>query len=345
MSQTVATCGGEAVCVIDCQTGIVLHKYKAPREEFFSVAWTTLTVVTQAGHKKRWNVLAAAGLRGLVRLLHVRAGFCCGAIRAHKKAIATLCFSPTHETHLFTASYDKRIIVWDIGVPNHNYEFQASQLLTLDAASIPLRLCPVPSCPDAYLLAGCEGGCCCWDVRLDQPQKRRACEVEFVFSEAPGRRVDGLAFVNEDVVASKGNSPGTICLWSWSQTWGSRGSRSSVAVVVLAWLQWSSTNLAYFSLSTCPEVAMVLCGDEEGNVWLYDVRQLLRQPPAQPAPPQAPTQVLRWPQPWALGQAVSKTMVNTVVADPTFSYLTALTDSNIVAIWRSRPHPVATDTA
>lgn len=27
-----ATCGGEAVCVIDCQTGIVLHKYKAPGE-------------------------------------------------------------------------------------------------------------------------------------------------------------------------------------------------------------------------------------------------------------------------------------------------------------------------
>lgn len=169
--------------------------------------------------------------------------------------------------------------------------------------------------------------------------------MEFVFSEVPGRRVDGLAFVNEDVVASKGNSPGTICLWSWSQTWGGRGSRSSVAVVVLAWLQWSSTNLAYFSLSTCPEEAMVLCGDEEGNVWLYDVRQLLRQPPAQPAPPQAPTQVLRWPQPWALGQAVSKTMVNTVVADPTFSYLTALTDSNIVAIWRSQLHPGATDTA
>ncbi|XP_060141085.1 leucine-rich repeat and WD repeat-containing protein 1 isoform X2 [Globicephala melas] len=336
-SQTVATCGGEAVCVIDCQTGIVLHKYKAPSEEFFSVAWTALTVVTQAGHKKRWSVLAAAGLRGLVRLLHVRAGFCCGLIRAHKKAIATLCFSPTHETHLFTASYDKRIILWDIGVPNHDYEFQASQLLTLDTTSIALRLCPVASCPDAYLLAGCEGGCRCWDVRLDQPQKRRVCEVEFVFSEgseATGRRVDGLAFVNEDVVASKGSSLGTICLWSWSQTWQGRGSQSTVAVVVLARLQWSPTELAYFSLSTCPGEGMVLCGDEEGNVWIYDVRPLVAQRPPPPATPQAPTQILKWPQPRALGQTVSRTMVNTVVADPTFTYLTALTDSNIVAIWR-----------
>ncbi|XP_002744002.3 leucine-rich repeat and WD repeat-containing protein 1 [Callithrix jacchus] len=335
-SQTVATCGGEAVCVIDCQTGIVLHKYKASGEEFFSVAWTALMVVTQAGHKKRWNVLAAAGLRGLVRLLHVRAGFCCGVIRAHKKAIATLCFSPAHETHLFTASYDKRIILWDIGMPNQDYEFQASQLLTLDTTSIPLRLCPVASCPDARLLAGCEGGCCCWDVRLDQPQKRRVCEVEFIFSEgseASGRRVDGLAFVNEDVVASKGSGLGTICLWSWRQTWGGRGSQSTVAVVVLAQLQWSPTELAYFSLSTCPDKGIVLCGDEEGNVWLYDVSDILKQPPPLPAAPQAPTQILKWPQPWALGQAVTKTMVNTVVANATFTYLTALTDSNIVAIW------------
>uniref|UniRef100_A0A2K6RAU2 Leucine-rich repeat and WD repeat-containing protein 1 n=1 Tax=Rhinopithecus roxellana TaxID=61622 RepID=A0A2K6RAU2_RHIRO len=335
-SQTVATCGGEAVCVIDCQTGIVLHKYKAPGEEFFSVAWTALMVVTQAGHKKRWSVLAAAGLRGLVRLLHVRAGFCCGVIRAHKKAIATLCFSPAHETHLFTASYDKRIILWDIGVPNQDYEFQASQLLTLDTTSIPLRLCPVASCPDARLLAGCEGGCCCWDVRLDQPQKRRVCEVEFVFSEgseASGRRVDGLAFVNEDVVASKGSGLGTICLWSWRQTWGGRGSQSTVAVVVLARLQWSPTELAYFSLSACPDKGIVLCGDEEGNVWLYDVSNILKQPPLLPAAPQAPTQILKWPQPWALGQAVTKTMVNTVVANASFTYLTALTDSNIVAIW------------
>ncbi|CAK6444568.1 unnamed protein product [Pipistrellus nathusii] len=336
-SQSVATCGGEAVCVIDCQTGIVLHKYKAPGEEFFSVAWTALTVVTQAGHKKRWNVLAAAGLRGQVRLLHVRAGFCCGVIRAHKKAIATLCFSPTHETHLFTASYDKRIILWDIGVPNEDYTFQASQLLTLDSTSTPLRLCPVASCPDAYLLAGCEGGCCCWDVRLDQPQKRRVCEVEFIFSEgsqASGQRVDGLAFVNEDVVASKGNGGlGTICLWSWSQTWVSRGSQSTVAVVVLARLQWSPTEVAYFSLSTCPDKGIVLCGDEEGSVWIYDVRHLLMQQPPLPAAPQAPTQILKWPQPRALGQTVTRTMVNTVAANPTFTYLTALTDSNIVAIW------------
>lgn len=45
-------------------------------------------------------------------------------------------------------------------------------------------------------------------------------------------------------------------------------------------------------------------------------------------------QILKWPQPRALGQTVTKTMVNTVVANSTFTYLTALTDSNIVTIWK-----------
>lgn len=37
----------------------------------------------------------------------------------------------------------------------------------------------------------------------------------------------------------------------------------------------------------------------------------------------------------ALGQPVNKTMINTVVANAAFTYLSALTDSNIVSIWRS----------
>lgn len=61
----------------------------------------------------------------------------------------------------------------DRGLTSVSLSPAGSQLLTLDTTSTPLRLCPVASCPDAYLLAGCEGGCCCWDVRLDQPQKKR----------------------------------------------------------------------------------------------------------------------------------------------------------------------------
>lgn len=48
-----------------------------------------------------------------------------------------------------------------------------------------------------------EGGPSGFQVAQQHLLSRRVCEVEFVFSEgseAAGRRVDGLAFVNQDVV-------------------------------------------------------------------------------------------------------------------------------------------------
>lgn len=68
------------------------------------MAWTTLTLVTSNGMKKKHNVLAAAGRRGIVKLIHVTADYCYGEIKAHKKPIAMACFSPISETHLFSTS-------------------------------------------------------------------------------------------------------------------------------------------------------------------------------------------------------------------------------------------------
>lgn len=48
------------------------------------------------------------------------------------------------------------------------------QLMVLETISTPLRIALVPSCPDRFLVAGCEQGCFAWDIRLDdKPQKNR----------------------------------------------------------------------------------------------------------------------------------------------------------------------------
>ncbi|KFR01278.1 Leucine-rich repeat and WD repeat-containing protein 1, partial [Nipponia nippon] len=344
-SRTVATCGGESVCLIDCETGTVLKKYKVATEEFFSVAWTTLTMVISDSRKKSHNILAAAGRRGIVKLIHVAADFCYGEIKAHKKPIATVCFSPTQETHLFTASYDKRIALWDIGIPDCDYNFKASQLLVLEALSIPLRIAPVPTCPDQYLLAGCEGGCFAWNIKLDKEQKSRPFEAIFQFPDEDGavttsHRVDGLAFLNDDVVVSKSSKPGCIYLWSWSRSFEAKGKgyQRTVSAVILAELEWSTTDLSYLTLSTCPAKDYVFCGDEMGSVWMYNLsnytsawssakgkRSDKRIPP---------TQILKWPELRANGEQLSEVLINNVVSDPTFTYLVVLTSVNITAIWK-----------
>ncbi|NWI21284.1 LRWD1 protein, partial [Crypturellus soui] len=344
-SRTVATCGGEAVCLIDCETGIVLKKYKVATEEFFSVAWTTVTMVIGDNRKKTHNILAAAGRRGIVKLIHVAADFCYGEIKAHKKPIATICFSPTHETHLFTASYDKRIALWDIGIPDCDYNFKASQLLVLEAISIPLRIALVPTCPDQYLLAGCEEGCFTWNIKLDKGQKNRPFEAVFQFPDDEGNvttshRVDGLAFLNDDVIVSKSSKTGCIFVWSWSRSFDGKGkaSQRTISAVILAELEWSSTDMSYLTLSTCPAKEYVFCGDETGSVWMYNLsnhttswstakgkRSDKRIPP---------TQILKWPELRANGEQLAEIIINNVVTDPTFTYLVALTSVNITAIWK-----------
>ncbi|KFP35507.1 Leucine-rich repeat and WD repeat-containing protein 1 [Chlamydotis macqueenii] len=344
-SRTVATCGGESICLIDCETGTVLKKYKVATEEFFSVAWTTLTMVISDCRKKSHNILAAAGRRGIVKLIHVAADFCYGEIKAHKKPIATVCFSPTQETHLFTASYDKRIALWDIGIPDCDYNFKASQLLVLEALSIPLRIALVPTCPDQYLLAGCEGGCFAWNIKLDKEQKSRPFEAIFQFPDEDGgmttaHRVDGLAFVNDDIVVSKSSKPGCICVWSWSRSFDAKGKgcQRTISVVVLAELEWSTTDMSYLTLSTCPAKDYVFCGDENGSVWMYNLSSYTtawssakgkRSDKKIP-----PTQILKWPELRVNGEQLSEVLINNVVSDPTFTYLVVLTSVNITAIWK-----------
>ncbi|NXN11939.1 LRWD1 protein, partial [Indicator maculatus] len=345
-SRTVATCGGESVCLIDCETGTVLKKYKVATEEFFSMAWTTLTMANSDSRTKSHNILAAAGRRGIVKLIHVASDFCYGEIKAHKKPIATVCFSPTRETHLFTASYDKRIALWDIGIPDSDYNFKASQLLVLEVLSIPLRLALVPTCPEQYLLAGCESGCCAWNIKLDKDKKNRTFEAIFQFPDEDGEmtsshRVDGLAFLNDDVIVSKSSKPGCIYLWSWSRTFDTKakGCQRSVTALILAELEWSNTDLSYLTLSTCPAKGYVFCGDEKGSVWMYNLSSHLTawSSPAKGKRSEKripPTQILSWPELRANGEQLTEILVNNVVTDPSFSYLVVLTSVNITAIWK-----------
>ncbi|OXB78856.1 UNVERIFIED_CONTAM: hypothetical protein H355_011261 [Colinus virginianus] len=291
-SRTVATCGGESVCLIDCETGVVLKKYKVATEEFFSVAWTTLPMVISD-----------------------------------------------------TASYDKRIALWDIGIPDCDYNFKASQLLVLECLSVPLRIALVPTCPEQYLLAGCEEGCFTWNIKLEKEEKSRPFEVTFKFPDEEGEmstshRVDGLAFLNDDVVVSKSSKPGCIYLWSWSRSFDTKGkgNQRTVPAVILAELEWSTTDLSYLTLSTCPAKLYVFCGDEKGSVWIYHLSNYTTAWSSAKGKHSdkkiPPTQILKWPELRANGEHLSEVYINNVITDPTFTYLVALTSVNITAIWK-----------
>nr|XP_061818822.1 leucine-rich repeat and WD repeat-containing protein 1-like isoform X2 [Nerophis lumbriciformis] len=124
-SRLVATCGGDSVCVIDCEAGMVMKKYKVPGEEFFTLAWSTVLMSRGGGASAQTcSILAAGGKRGLVKLIHPKYNVAYGEFRASRKALSVLRFNHRRGNFLFTGSYDNKIILWDIGGVDSSYNFK-----------------------------------------------------------------------------------------------------------------------------------------------------------------------------------------------------------------------------
>ncbi|KAM9781160.1 leucine-rich repeat and WD repeat-containing protein 1 isoform X1 [Syngnathus typhle] len=340
-SRLVATCGGDSLCVIECETGAVMKKYRVAGEEFFSLAWSTVLMSRGGGALAQpVSILAAGGKRGLVKLIHPHCNVAYGELRVSRKALSVLRFDPRQGNFLFTGCYDNRIVLWDIGGLDSEYKFKALQLVALESVSTPLHICLPPSGPDSQLLAACEDGLHLYDAMPAPAKRSDGMEITFPIYEKEDiehnyRTVDGIAFLAGDVVASKNFTHDCIYLWSWSQTRSQRPNESGrVRAVVLAKLRWAQTEIPYLALNTCPGRSYVVCGDHEGKLWTYHVADVEKEH-FHGEEPVEPTEVLRWPAPvreglcWGEGPSI-----NSVAMDPDLWYLVALSDKNVVTVWK-----------
>ncbi|XP_054872909.1 leucine-rich repeat and WD repeat-containing protein 1 isoform X1 [Amphiprion ocellaris] len=344
-SRLVATCGGDSVCVIDCETGMVMKKYKVSGEEFFSLSWST--VLMSRGGKasaQHCSILAAGGKRGLVKLIHPRNNVAYGEFRASRKSLSVLRFNHQQGNFLFTGSYDNKIVLWDIGGVDSQYNFKVVQLLMLEVSANPLHICLPPTSPSTHLLTACEDGLHCYNTQLGtNSNTKRSEEMEITFpiykkedKDHDYHTIDGLSFLNDDIVASKNYMHGSIYLWSWSRTKAQRPDKKTrtVCAVVLAELQWADTEIPYLALNTCPGRAYVVCGDNKGRLWTYHITNLQINN-FQTGKAIQPTEVLEWPTPMRDGLSqLEGPSINNVAMDPELHYLAALSDKNMVIVWK-----------
>uniref|UniRef100_A0A8D0D3B7 Leucine-rich repeat and WD repeat-containing protein 1 n=1 Tax=Sander lucioperca TaxID=283035 RepID=A0A8D0D3B7_SANLU len=343
-SRLVATCGGDSLCVIDCETGLVMKKYKVPGEEFFSLAWSTVLMSRGGGASaQHCSILAAGGKKGLVKLIHPRNNMAYGEFRASRKALSVLRFNHRQGNFLFTGSYDNKIVMWDIGGVDSQYNYKVVQLLVLEISATPLHICLPPTSPSSHLLTACEDGLHCYNTQLGTNNTKRSEEMEITFpiykkedEHHDYHTIDGLSFLTDDIVASKNYMHGSIYLWSWSRTKAQRPDKKdrTVCAVVLAELQWANTEIPYLALNTCPGRAYIVCGDDKGRLWTYHVNDLQKNS-FQTGKPILPTEVLEWPTPVrkGIGQVEGPT-INSVAMDPELHYLVALSDKNMVIVWK-----------
>jgi WD40 repeat protein len=103
-SNIVALCGADTVELIDVAQGRVVKKYShmEQKEEFFCLAWTTLTSLDSWSQEKSYNILAAAGKLGTIKLFNPTQSECYRYLFGHSKQISRLAFSKSKRRWLLS---------------------------------------------------------------------------------------------------------------------------------------------------------------------------------------------------------------------------------------------------
>lgn len=310
---TVATCGSNQVCVIDCNSGKVLKKYQhtKEKEEFYCIAWTKLGIITET-HRKPTTILAAGGIKGSIKLLHTTQLLCYSEIKCEKRGrpVNCLLFHPKRPNWLFCGSED--ITVIDIGIPHGpDLKCRHKKLFVLEA---PGRCLGLVICPKSnFLMAGCDNGCYGWELDFKGPASKREKEhsVEFLLpskarllgdeeevmdddGEKEGDMIDGLALLKNDLIASKVACDGAIHVWSLSQSRKQQQPGSKEVTINPHYtLEWCDSDSVYLDIGTWPGCGVLVSGDDQGEVWVYDVSKKIKSKNKKTV---KPSQLLPWPE-------------------------------------------------
>ncbi|VDM18712.1 unnamed protein product [Hydatigera taeniaeformis] len=339
-TSVVATCGGECVCLIDCQTGKVLKRFKHVGEEFYAVAWTTVEMAS--GHPT--NLLAAAGKLKEIRLLHPEQLVCYAEMKGHREEIACMVFHPTKPTILFS------------GVPSApEYRTRHHLIMRL--------ICPRPHLNPVLnlvfmpsydtLLAGCEDGVFAWAIQDFRKQRFAEDRVPTMEIKIPTNRepcFDGLARLSENLVVVKCVEEGEIYVFDFAQVLLNRkrvaSSKKIVTAEILGQLRWQTTDEIYINVTARPGLGAVVCGDNEGTIWVYDLQEHVVNEQNGKKFKVKPVKILEWPEcsvggnreedpqvKESINSGFKNPVVNATDISSDGAFLVAVTDNNLVCIW------------
>jgi hypothetical protein len=310
----VATCGGNSICIVDVNTGTVLMKYKHKelKENFYTLAWTTLQFgeIAESSNSSsgksnslKSNILVSGRIRGEIRMFHPENKVFFHEWRpVEKKGIAvnSLIFHSEQATWLFCGTSDGVVSLWDIG--------QQISLPSYDGVNPQQLLKLFPDYGDVYniawsganrwLLAGTAAGLVGWNIDDEKVDKLgkdyRPLMLDFLMPESDKDRgenpiVDSLAVASDWTIVSKCALHGLIYVFDLKTTIkginleeeeaaGQEEGASRVIekdVELLASLKWSDTDNFYMNLGCHKGSGLICCGDDKGSLWLYNQPKLV----------------------------------------------------------------------
>ncbi|KAK3876780.1 hypothetical protein Pcinc_018457 [Petrolisthes cinctipes] len=371
---TVATCGGSSVCFIDVESGGVILKYNrntktaTAGEILYAQVWSRVPLDDLGLNSI--TILAAAGGRSTVVVMHPEAGVCYQMFRTvpNKAAavINSLQFHPKKATWLFCGHQDGQIQLWDVGVPSlPSYSVTQVHLLTIPAVARDVYNLTFSATHD-LLIAGCDGGLVGWKIDMKKVETNERLErTMFVLPDVDGNGtvLDSVVMVRDDLLAAKCALHGQIYIFSLKEALKKRTVTKNAIqyeVVVkeemMLRLRWSDTDNYYMNMGVDPSSCILVCGDDKGALWVYDLADYVTGKISSPItngallPLQEPVKILEWPElEDAEVEKARKLRLDTydIVVDNCAvsrggTHIVAVTSNNMVCIWKRGPE--VTDT-
>lgn len=330
----VATCGGNSICFIDCNTGTVLKKYKQQNEEFYCLSWTILKYRNELSEEERQGtMLAVAGVNGDIKLIDPEKLVCFEKVSYHRKPVDALQFHPIIQQWLFSGSEDGTIVLWDLGYPFSTDVRKAKKQLVLKSSyqSTVRQIAIVPN--GKILLGACDDGLYAWDVDFSSKEKKdhiRSWLYCFRLPSKISQAIDSTNMLSNNMLAMKRLGEGAIqIIYSKSQF----GKDDLQAAMKLNWRQTETPFLKFNFTIGC---SAIVAGDDEGTIWLYDMKDVVNRCKENSEkeelnfddlPLSIKTQKLCCKNRYAQ-------LFNNVCASSSLEHVVGVSDTNVVAIWK-----------
>ncbi|RXG52013.1 Leucine-rich repeat and WD repeat-containing protein 1 [Armadillidium vulgare] len=286
----VATCGGTSVCFISVKTGEVILKYNrnmkgAATENLYALAWTSLPL-DDVG-LKRMNILATAGGKSTVIIIHPEANCCYQMFRTvPNKANAVVCsllFHPKKASWLFCGHDDGHIQLWDIGIPSlPKYDSTPVFIFRMQAVGADAYNLAFSQTND-ILIAGCDKGLFAWNIDVEKIKNNEKLnyfefKIDLPIVKEAGNVVDSICLIRDNILAFKCALHGSIYICNLSQCIKTVKNdqlleRNLIELnkESLLTLKWSDTDNYYMNMGADSKSCTLVCGDDKGTLWIYDL--------------------------------------------------------------------------
>ncbi|XP_034255624.1 leucine-rich repeat and WD repeat-containing protein 1-like [Thrips palmi] len=352
----IATCAANSICVIDVKKECMVTKHyaKQAREEFYSVSWSTLFMKDTNKKTIASNILAAAGAQCIVHLIHPCHQVCFFEEKIKmpsKVTITSVQFHPLARTVLCGGFSSGDVYIWDIGQPSFpDYEMKFTCLHKLSIDSEIFTMSFSRHC--RTLLAATENGVAAWGLDLSDVNVSTVLKApkttndrikmwRFNFPLKPGLSSKDYQLVDTvepiqtgKMIASKCALYGNIYLWDLEEAMQYAEAGGNVKVEPAHTLNYSKTDNYFMSMGSSLMSGLLTCGDDLGNIWLYDLKEVLTLSHKV----QQESAVIPWPivndvhDQWMVEQ--KEVVVNKVVVNYNGTYIVAVTNTNLVCIWK-----------